>query len=43
VPAESLIVAPDCGMKYLPRDSAFGKLKSMVAGAAIVRAELQRG
>jgi 5-methyltetrahydropteroyltriglutamate--homocysteine methyltransferase len=43
VPATSLIVAPDCGMKYLPRDSAFGKLKSMVAGAAIVRAELQRG
>jgi 5-methyltetrahydropteroyltriglutamate--homocysteine methyltransferase len=41
VAAEDLIVAPDCGMKYLPRDSAIGKLKSMVAGAAIVRAELQ--
>jgi len=33
-------VAPDCGMKYLPRDIAFGKLQAMVAGAAIVRREL---
>ena len=33
-------VAPDCGMKYLPRATAFGKLRAMVAGAAIVRAEL---
>ena len=41
VAAENLIVAPDCGMKYLPRESAIGKLRSMVAGAAIVRAELQ--
>ncbi len=41
VPAENVLVAPDCGMKYLPRDSAFGKLKSMVAGARIVREELQ--
>jgi 5-methyltetrahydropteroyltriglutamate--homocysteine methyltransferase len=40
VPAENLIAAPDCGMKYLPRDVAFGKLKAMVAGAAIVRGEL---
>ena len=39
VPAERLIVAPDCGMKYLPRDVAFGKLGAMVAGARIVRAE----
>jgi len=38
--AERLIVAPDCGMKYLSRDTAFGKLKAMVEGAAIVRAEL---
>jgi 5-methyltetrahydropteroyltriglutamate--homocysteine methyltransferase len=38
--AENIIVAPDCGMKYLPRDTAFAKLKAMVAGAAIVRAEL---
>jgi len=41
VAAENLIIAPDCGMKYLPRESAIGKMKSMVAGAAIVRAELQ--
>jgi len=41
VAAENLIVAPDCGMKYLPRESAIGKLESMVAGAAIVRGELQ--
>jgi 5-methyltetrahydropteroyltriglutamate--homocysteine methyltransferase len=34
-----LVAAPDCGMKYLPRDAAFGKLESLVAGAAIVRAE----
>ena len=40
VPAERLIPAPDCGMKYLPREVAFGKLKAMVAGAAIVRNEL---
>ena len=38
VPAE-LIAAPDCGMKYLPRDVAFGKLESLAAGAAQVRAE----
>ena len=41
VAAENIIVAPDCGMKYLPRESAFGKMKAMVAGAAIVRAELE--
>ena len=35
-----VIVAPDCGLKYLPRDVAFGKMKAMVQGAAIVRAEL---
>ncbi|HUA21553.1 MAG TPA: hypothetical protein VMB25_22570 [Bryobacteraceae bacterium] len=40
IPAERLIIAPDCGMKYLPRDAAFGKLQSMVAGARIVREEL---
>jgi 5-methyltetrahydropteroyltriglutamate--homocysteine methyltransferase len=38
---ERLVLAPDCGMKYLPRVSAFGKLKSMVDGAKIVRAELE--
>ena len=40
VPPERLIVAPDCGLKYLPRDVAFAKLKAMVEGAAIVRREL---
>ncbi len=40
VPAKRLIVAPDCGMKYLPRDVAFGKMKAMVEGARIVRKEL---
>jgi 5-methyltetrahydropteroyltriglutamate--homocysteine methyltransferase len=39
VDAADVIVAPDCGMKYLPRDIAFAKLKAMVAGATIVRAE----
>jgi len=38
--AEHLLVAPDCGMKYLPREAAFGKLQAMVAGAQIVRREL---
>ena len=37
-----VIVAPDCGMKYLPRDVAFGKLQAMVAGAQIVRSQLER-
>jgi 5-methyltetrahydropteroyltriglutamate--homocysteine methyltransferase len=41
VPAERLIPAPDCGMKYLARDTAFGKLQALARGAAIVRAELQ--
>jgi len=40
VPAEKIIVAPDCGLKYLPREVAFGKMKAMADGAAIVRAEL---
>jgi len=39
VKAEDVIVAPDCGMKYLPREVAFGKLKAMVAGARIMREE----
>lgn len=37
---DRLIAAPDCGMKYLPRDIAFGKLQAMVAGAEIVRREI---
>jgi 5-methyltetrahydropteroyltriglutamate--homocysteine methyltransferase len=40
VPAERLVVAPDCGMKYLTREAAFGKLKALAEGAAIVRKEL---
>jgi 5-methyltetrahydropteroyltriglutamate--homocysteine methyltransferase len=40
VAAERLVAAPDCGMKYLPRDIAYSKLASLAAGAAIVRAEL---
>ncbi|HEY7338019.1 MAG TPA: hypothetical protein VH639_24225 [Bryobacteraceae bacterium] len=39
VAPERLIVAPDCGLKYLPREVAFAKLEAMVAGAAIVRRE----
>jgi 5-methyltetrahydropteroyltriglutamate--homocysteine methyltransferase len=38
--AEDIIVAPDCGMKYLPREVAFGKMRAMVQGAKIVRQEL---
>jgi len=40
LPPERLVVAPDCGMKYLSRDLAFAKLEAMVAGADIVRNEL---
>ena len=40
IPADKLIVAPDCGMKYLSRANAFAKLKAMAEGAAIVRREL---
>ena len=40
VPAERLQIAPDCGMKYLPREVAFGKLRAMVEAAGKVRAEL---
>jgi len=40
VPPERLILAPDCGMKYLPRTKAFGKLAALAAGAALVRGEL---
>jgi len=39
-PAERIIVAPDCGLKYLPRAVAFGKIKALAAGAAILRKEL---
>jgi 5-methyltetrahydropteroyltriglutamate--homocysteine methyltransferase len=40
VPPERLVVAPDCGMKYLPRERAFRKLEAMVAGARLVGDEL---
>jgi len=40
VEAERLILAPDCGMKYLPREIAFGKLCALVEGARMVRQEL---
>jgi 5-methyltetrahydropteroyltriglutamate--homocysteine methyltransferase len=36
---EDMILAPDCGMKYLPRDVAFGKMKALVEGAKLLRAE----
>jgi len=42
VSAERLIAAPDCGMKYLSRSIARGKLRALTAGAAIVREELRR-
>jgi 5-methyltetrahydropteroyltriglutamate--homocysteine methyltransferase len=37
---EKLVVAPDCGMKYLPREAAFGKLLALAKGAEMVRQEL---
>src|SRR5690348_365763 len=42
VPAERIVVAPDCGLKYLPREVAFGKMQAVVEGAKIVRAELSK-
>jgi 5-methyltetrahydropteroyltriglutamate--homocysteine methyltransferase len=38
--SQQVILAPDCGLKYLPRDVAFGKMTAMVEGAKIVRAEV---
>jgi 5-methyltetrahydropteroyltriglutamate--homocysteine methyltransferase len=40
LPADRLVVAPDCGMKYLPRERAFRKLEAMVAGARQVGEDL---
>jgi 5-methyltetrahydropteroyltriglutamate--homocysteine methyltransferase len=40
VPPARLVVAPDCGMKYLSRETAYRKLEAMVAGARAVREEL---
>ena len=42
VAADRLVLAPDCGMKYLPREAAFGKMQAMVAAARILRSELAR-
>ncbi len=40
VPAERLVLAPDCGMKYLPRETASGKLRALADGARAVRAQI---
>ncbi len=40
IPAEKMYISPDCGMKFMPRDRAFAKLKAMVEGTKIVRREL---
>ena len=40
ISADRLIPAPDCGMKYMPRHIAFGKLKAMCDAAAVVRNEI---
>jgi 5-methyltetrahydropteroyltriglutamate--homocysteine methyltransferase len=41
VAAERIVVAPDCGMKYLPRPVAFAKMKAMADGAALLRREIE--
>jgi 5-methyltetrahydropteroyltriglutamate--homocysteine methyltransferase len=43
VPAENVIPAPDCGMKYLPRDVAFAKMQALAAGARLVRQDVTAG
>lgn len=43
VSPDRLVIATDCGMKYLPAESAFGKMQALAAGAKIIRAELQTG
>jgi methionine synthase II (cobalamin-independent) len=40
IDANKIVVAPDCGLKYLPREVAFGKIRAMVEGALVVRGEL---
>jgi 5-methyltetrahydropteroyltriglutamate--homocysteine methyltransferase len=40
LPPERIIAAPDCGLKYLPRESARAKLRAMAEGTAIVNREL---
>ena len=39
LPPEQVVIAPDCGMKYLPRESANGKMRAMSDAAALLRAE----
>jgi 5-methyltetrahydropteroyltriglutamate--homocysteine methyltransferase len=41
-PAGRIIVAPDCGLKYLPREIAFGKIRAMVDGAALIRNDIAK-
>ncbi|MDD7941386.1 5-methyltetrahydropteroyltriglutamate--homocysteine methyltransferase [Actinomycetospora lutea] len=43
IPPEQLVLAPDCGLKYLPRDAAFGKMRSLADAAKRLRAELRSG
>jgi 5-methyltetrahydropteroyltriglutamate--homocysteine methyltransferase len=43
VAPENVILAPDCGMKYLPREVAFAKMQAMAAGAGILREETKAG
>jgi 5-methyltetrahydropteroyltriglutamate--homocysteine methyltransferase len=40
IPSDRLQLAPDCGMKYLPRETAFGKLQAMTTAVAMVRDSL---
>lgn len=42
IPAERLVAVPDCGMKYLPHDIAYGKMRALADGTKIIRAELGR-
>jgi 5-methyltetrahydropteroyltriglutamate--homocysteine methyltransferase len=42
VKREDVIVAPDCGMKYLPREVAFAKMQAMVEGAKLLRSEFEK-
>ena len=41
IPTEKMYISPDCGMKFMPRDRAYAKLKAMVEGTRIVREELR--
>ncbi|OLT09868.1 5-methyltetrahydropteroyltriglutamate--homocysteine methyltransferase [Pseudonocardia sp. CNS-139] len=43
LPPEKVVIAPDCGMKYLPREAAEGKMRAMAGAAALLRAELSEG